>query len=153
MNFLVVVVSMAAWSMAAPVTDKDPVKEEMKRLQGRWMPVYVEKERKPIPPEGLEDLMDLEIVVEGDKVILKEDGQLKEGWKVTFTIDPTKSPRTIDLSISVEDTMPETSLGIYKISGDTLEISILPPTKEPERPTEFVTNPGGKNLLWRFKRK
>jgi uncharacterized protein (TIGR03067 family) len=153
MNMHALLVAAAAWSVAAPVTTKDPIKEEMKLLQGRWAPVYVETEGKPIPPEGMDDLKDLEIVVEGERVTLKEEGQVKDDWKITFRIDPTKTPKTIDLSISVEGTMPKTGLGIYKLAGDMLEISILPPTKEPERATDFNTKPGSRNLLWRFKRK
>jgi len=151
MNVAAMVV--ACWAMAAPVTTKDPLKDEMKRFQGRWMPVCVETEGKTIPPEGLEDLEQLEVLVDGDKVVLKEEGTIKESWSVTFRIDPTKAPRTIDLSVSVQGSRPKTARGIYRLDGDTLTICILPPTKEPERPTEFVTKPGSRNLLWTFKRK
>jgi uncharacterized protein (TIGR03067 family) len=150
---MAVLLVAASWSIAAPVTKTDPVKEEMKRFQGRWVPVYVETEGQPIPPEGVEDLAHLDFIIEGDRVVLKEDGQVMKGWDIHFTIDPTTAPRTIDLSVAVEGTRAETSLGIYRLEAETLKICILPPTKEPERPTEFKTKPGSKNLIWHFRRK
>ena len=149
----VAVMVVACCTMAAPVPTKDRLKEEMKRFQGRWVPVCVETEGKAIPPEDLEDLKALEVLVEVDKVILNEEGTIKDSWTVTFRIDPTTAPRTINLSISVEGSRPKTALGIYRIDGETLTICILPPSKDPERPAEFVTTPGSKNLLWTFKRK
>jgi uncharacterized protein (TIGR03067 family) len=150
---IVALLVAACSSLAAPVENKGRAQAEMKRFQGRWVAIYVEIEGKPIPPEGLEDLKELDILVEGDKVILKEDGMVKESWKVRFSIDPIKAPRTIDLSISVEESRPETLLGIYKFDGDVLKICILPPSKEPERPTKFRTSPGSRALLWHFQRK
>jgi uncharacterized protein (TIGR03067 family) len=117
------------------------------------VPVHVEKEGKAIPKEGLDDLKELEVVVEENRVTLKEAGEVNRGWHITFTLDPARTPKTIDLSVGVEDFRPRTWLGIYKLDGDTLKICIVPPEREPERPTAFETKPGSKLLLWQFKRK
>jgi uncharacterized protein (TIGR03067 family) len=130
-----------------------PADQEIKKFQGKWVCVYVEKDGRPIPQEGLEDLKHVEILIDVNKVILKEEGEVKKGWHIDFKVDPTQSPKTIDLSMSIDDTKPKTSLGIYKFEGDTLKISIIEPKKEPERATRFVTGPGSGNLLWHFKRK
>ena len=153
MRFPVLLAAAAAWSMSAFAVEGDSIKEEVQRFQGRWVPVYVEKDGQPIPQEGLEDLKAVEVVVKGEKVILKEAGEVMEGWNVSFKVDPTKAPGTIDLSVGVEEFKPKTSLGIYKFEGDTLKICIIEPSKEPERPTAFQTKPGSKHLLWYFKRK
>jgi uncharacterized protein (TIGR03067 family) len=148
MRIRVLLVAAATCSISAA-----PAGEEMKGFQGRWVPTYVEIAGKPIPQEGLDDLREIEIEVKGDRVLLKEDGQVKEGWTVTCKVDPTRTPRWIDLSVSVEGSRPMTYRGIYRMEGDTLQISILPPGKEGERPTAFATTPTSQNRLWHFKRR
>jgi uncharacterized protein (TIGR03067 family) len=134
-------------------SEPDPAGDEMKKFQRKRVCVYVEKEGQPVPKEGLDDLLDIEILVEGNRITLKEAGRGKEGWSITYKVDPTKAPRTIDISMSIDDATPKTSLGIYKLEGGILKISIIEPKKEPERPTEFITKPGASSLLWQLKRK
>jgi uncharacterized protein (TIGR03067 family) len=152
MTSRVLLVAAIGWSIAA-AADNDPTKDDLHRLQGRWMPVYVEVDGAPIDPEGLDELKELEVVVKGNKVILKEEGEVHEGWHINFKLDQKASPRTIDLSVAIEEFKPQTSLGIYKFDGDTLTICIQAPSKDPERPATFETRPGSRNRLWKFKRK
>jgi uncharacterized protein (TIGR03067 family) len=139
---------LAAWSMPAD----DLLNKEGKRFQGTWVLVYVEKDGQPIPQEDLDDLQHIELVVRGGRVTLKEDGQVKEGWHITCKIDPVRSPPTIDITVSLDDAKPKMSLGIYRFVGETLQVCVIEPSKEPERPTAFTTKPGSRHLLWHFKR-
>jgi uncharacterized protein (TIGR03067 family) len=140
-------------SISVAVSGNHPTREAMKWFRGHWVCVYVETEGVPIPKEGIEDLKHLDILVEGDRITLIEEGKVREEWDIHYKVDPTKKPWTIDIAVSLEGTKPKTLLGIYKVDGDTLKISIVGPKKEPERATEFVTRPGSNNLLWHFKRK
>src|SRR5262245_46997722 len=111
-------VAAALLVTAALARDESTNEAELAKFQGRWTPVYVEIEGKPIPQEVLDELKELELIVRDDKVFLREEGECYEGWNVSFKLDPTKNPKTIDIAVSVEDTKPKTSLGIYRLKGD-----------------------------------
>ena len=116
----VLLAAAAAWSLSASPAGKDPAAEEMKKFQGRWVLTYVEIGGKPIPQEGLDDLRELGIELKEDRVILTEDGKVKDSWEITCKVDPSKTPRWIDLSVGVGGSRPRTFLGIYKVEGDTV---------------------------------
>jgi uncharacterized protein (TIGR03067 family) len=67
-----------------------------------------------------------------------------------FHLDPTKSPKTIDLTIlgpgartPLGTPAPRALLGIYRLEGDTLEIcTAIDPDQLEDRPTKFETIPG-----------
>jgi uncharacterized protein (TIGR03067 family) len=59
----------------------------------------------------------------------------------TFIIDTTANPKTIDMNVTASTegslVVGMTSLGIYKISGNTLTLELAESPDEP-RPTEFT---------------
>ena len=67
-----------------------------------------------------------------------------------FHLDPTKSPRTIDLTVLGPGTRtplgtpaPRALLGIYRLDGDTLEICMaIDPEHAEERPRKFDSKSG-----------
>jgi uncharacterized protein (TIGR03067 family) len=67
-----------------------------------------------------------------------------------FHLDPTKSPKTIDLTVLGQNPKtplgtpaPRVLLGIYRLDGDSLEICIaIDPDHTAERPTKFESVPG-----------
>jgi uncharacterized protein (TIGR03067 family) len=67
-----------------------------------------------------------------------------------FHLDPTKSPKTIDLTVLGQNPKtplgtpaPRALLGIYRLDGDSLEICIaIDPDHAAERPAKFESVPG-----------
>ncbi|MEX0610756.1 MAG: thioredoxin-like domain-containing protein [Pirellulales bacterium] len=83
-------------------------------------------------------------VIVGNKLIQSNDGQhVEDEWAVE--LDPTKSPKWIDLSSLKSGTW----LGIYEITGDALRIFV---SLSGERPVEFPDKAGAPWLLRRVSR-
>ena len=68
----------------------------------------------------------------------------------TFTIDPKKTPATIDLVPGKGRYEGKTLPGIYKLEGDTLTIAFAEPGKD--RPTAFESKAGSGVVLVVHKR-
>jgi uncharacterized protein (TIGR03067 family) len=64
----------------------------------------------------------------------------------TFTVDPARTPRTIDVVLTTADGPDITVLGIYKVRGDARQSCFALPGKE--RPTQFTTEPGYLGFTW-----
>jgi uncharacterized protein (TIGR03067 family) len=58
----------------------------------------------------------------------------------TQKIDPSKSPKTIDVTMTEGLNKRAVMLGIYEIDGDTLKACFDPQGKQ--RPTKFKSAPG-----------
>jgi uncharacterized protein (TIGR03067 family) len=57
--------------------------------------------------------------------------------KGTSKIDPSKKPKTIDLTAAEGDSAGKTALGIYELEKDSRKVCIAKPGDE--RPTEFAS--------------
>src|SRR5262249_41940041 len=93
---------------------------------------------KVFPPEELK----VRWVITDDKFIrTSSDGLIEQEWR--YHLDPTKSPKAIDLVSPVLGTYR----GVYVLDGDTLKIHL---GREPgKRPAEL---PAKVDSLWHFKR-
>jgi uncharacterized protein (TIGR03067 family) len=95
-----------------------------------------------IPVKNLED----------SRLIFKENrftskgGESSEG---TYAVDPTASPKTIDIKLGNGD-KAITILGIYTLDGDTYKVCSALPGKP--RPAEFSAKPGSGQGLTVMKR-
>jgi uncharacterized protein (TIGR03067 family) len=75
----------------------------------------------------------IKLKVEGDKFLIT----LKKGdHEATFNVDPSKKPKTIDLTLKGGDNEGKEMKGFYMLDGDTLKICIADP-EHPDRPSEF----------------
>src|SRR5262245_36247709 len=132
-------------SRGAPKKD-DPVADEIKALQGTWRLVSIETGGKVLGPEGFgpNNLL----VFAGNKCSTVI-GRSKRTIECTFTIDPTKSPKWIDMKRSDDKVMWD---GIYELKGDTLKVYLGSPgagaQEHPDHgrrcgPSEGVWHSGG----------
>ncbi|HYH68471.1 MAG TPA: TIGR03067 domain-containing protein, partial [Urbifossiella sp.] len=76
------------------------------------------------------------------KIITPELAAIAEqGGEGVYHLDPTKSPKTID--IVTLGGARKTALGLYQLDGDTLKLCLsLDPAKVSERPKEFGSREG-----------
>ncbi len=133
---------------AALLVAADDAKKDQAGLQGTWKPVSSEQNGKDTTDEGKEHTLIFEkdtfTVKRGDNVMIKG----------TFKLDPSKKPKTIDMTVTEgrrdEDKGKELH-GIYELDGDTLKWCTGQPGTT-ERPTEFSTKAGGKELLVTLKK-
>jgi uncharacterized protein (TIGR03067 family) len=121
-------------------------KKEKERLQGTWTVVTIAKEEN-----SEHDAEDSQMVISGDEFTMKQGDQVLAKGK--FKLDPSKSPKAIDLEIaesSKEGDNGKTALGIYALDGDSLKICLVPPG-ETDRPQKF-TAAAEKRIVFTLKR-
>jgi uncharacterized protein (TIGR03067 family) len=118
------------------------------KLEGTWLCTSSEMGGKKFPADVLEKIrMTLEI--RGDKYKLSIMGRAQE--EGTFKTDPKKDPKTIDLMVTSGQDKSKTHLGIYRLDGDTLSVSLSRPGAE-ERPSAFRSEQGSYVKVYVLKR-
>ena len=105
----------------------NPVEDEVKKLEGTWVVVSATLDGKPIESEERAR----EVSFAGYKLVIKTEAGKEEKW--TFKIDPTKKPKTLDVTPEVKATPAKVGSAIYELDGDRLKICIDDP-----RPKEFT---------------
>ncbi len=129
-----------------PAPSRQAAKDDLKKFQGTWECVSMEREGDEIPADHLKGTS---VVYEDDLATLYRDGDLFR--RSIITLDPSKSPKRIntwDLAGPyADDSVP----GIYEIDGDTLKLCFSRP--KVARPTEFTTKKEPGFLYVVYKRK
>jgi uncharacterized protein (TIGR03067 family) len=115
------------------------VRDELNRFEATWKFVSIDVEGRKIPAERFGE----------DRLVLKRKqftttvgGNTTEG---TFKIDPTLTPKTIDITFTDGPGKDKTQKGIYELDGDTQKICWAAPGKP--RPTEFEAKPKSGRIL------
>jgi uncharacterized protein (TIGR03067 family) len=115
--------------------------DDKKDMEGTWELVSLEVDGKPVPAA---DWPFSKIVVKGDKATFsKGDKAIAE---TTFSVDPTKKPKTMDATYTMGPNKGEKVLAIYELDGDNLKVCST------QRPKEFSTKEGPKYSLVVWKR-
>src|SRR5262245_39894559 len=109
---------------------EDVAKLELQRFQGSWKAVAIH--HADGRPATKEELQNTRLVVEGTTFTLTIKDVTISG---TFTISPTKRPKTIGVLLRSKDGRETKFLGIYQIQGETRKSCFALPEKA--RPTQF----------------
>jgi RNA polymerase sigma factor (sigma-70 family) len=123
----------------ADAKGEQAVKNELEKLQGTWILVGGGFKGKEDPEEDIKKVLDSG---HWQKLVIAEKNFVwgsvidEEAMKGTLVLDPTKRPKTIDLTFT-RDGKTVTGKCIYQLDGDTLKLNY----GEPNRPTEFKTTP------------
>jgi uncharacterized protein (TIGR03067 family) len=120
----------------------DDAKKDKEQLQGSWRPVSAEQGGK-----AQADAKEHLLTFDGDTFTIKKGDQLF--LKGTFTLDPSQSPKAIDMKVTEgqrEEHKGKEVHGIYELSKGTLKWCTAQPGSD-ERPKEFATKEGTKLLL------
>jgi uncharacterized protein (TIGR03067 family) len=123
----------------------DDAKGEQEKLKGTWTLVAAERGGQKAEEDRIKDI---KLTVAGDKITLKTPN----GDNVsTFKLDPAKKPKAIDIIPTDGPNKGKPRPGIYELDGDTLKLCY---NAEPDqdRPTEFATKPGARQMLMILKR-
>jgi uncharacterized protein (TIGR03067 family) len=124
----------------------DGVKAELKQLQGTWKVVQAIDNGEKVPAD---DLASMVIIIEGEKLSVREKDKVQH--RMTLKIDPSKKPKTIDLTHTEGAKKDKTDMGIFKLEGDMLTICVNEKAGG-DRPTEFTSKTGSGHGLVVLKR-
>ena len=120
--------------------DKADVEKELKKFQGTWTFESVEAGGKEVPAAEFKGIT---VTFEGDKYTVKKGDEVIQA--ATQKLDPSKSPKTLDVTVAEGPNKGAVMLGIYEISGDTLKVCFDPEGKK--RPTQFKSASGSQTLV------
>jgi uncharacterized protein (TIGR03067 family) len=120
--------------------DKADLKKEVSKFQGTWTFESSEFDGKALPAGELKGLI---LIFEGDKhTVKKGDEVMQVGIQ---KLDPSKTPKAIDVTITEGGSKGAVMLGIYEIKGDTLRVCFAAQGKT--RPTQFKSAPGSQTFV------
>ncbi len=135
MSFLSPLMLLGCLTFATDAPFDDAVKKDLQQFQGPWRAASViNADGRPATAEEIEHTR---LFVDGNKFTLKGKDFILRG---TFTIDPTKTPKTIDAVLDSKEGEKQVKvLGIYRIDGPIRRSCFAMPDKP--RPANFPASP------------
>ena len=125
--------------------DKPKDDADAQKIQGMWVAVSAEMDGKPAPAEAIKDLS---ILVTADKMAFNPKGEDRQSL---YKLDPTTTPKGIELTPQDGPAKGKTVHGLYELDGDRLKLCLL--NGPGEEPKAFATTPGSNLRLLILKRK
>lgn len=130
----------------------ETLRSEYNQMQGGWTLLRAERDRRVVddPPDGSN------LVVRGNRytigpmsTALPVGGRSGGAESGQITLNSSRWPREIDLTVSAGPDAGKVYRGIYEIVGDTQRVCFAPPGKS--RPTSFDAVPGSGQTayVWR----
>jgi uncharacterized protein (TIGR03067 family) len=135
------VLSALAVGFLVAADEKGDAKKDMDGLQGEWTLVSAERNGEKLPDDQGKTMRR---IIKGDEFSVTRDGETLAKGK--FKIDPTKKPKTIDVTLESGDNI----LGIYELEGDEFKMCYGQPGGE--RPKAFASKADNNTSLLVWKR-
>lgn len=143
---ITLLIALAAGTISSAwAADDEAVKKDLAQLQGEWSMVSGTADGQSMPEEMRKEM---KRVCKGDETTTTMAGEMF--MKAKITIDPSKTPKTIDYQMTDGVTKGKIQLGIYEVNGDTLKSCFGKPGAE--RPTDFTSKSGDGRTLSVWKR-
>lgn len=117
----------------------DEVAEELKLLQGDWVPASAELAGQKLPEEVLKTM---KLTVKDDKYVVVAASTNDEG---SLKLDIAAKPKTMDIVGTSGPSKGKTIPAIYELSADSLRVCYG--LEGASRPTEFKSQPVDKGLI------
>jgi uncharacterized protein (TIGR03067 family) len=124
----------------ARADDKADAASELKKFQGAWTFESVEAAGTKVPAANFRGVT---VTFDGEKYAVKKGDDVVEA--AMLKLDPSKSPKAFDVTVTEGPNKGMVILGIYEITADTLKVCFDPEGKK--RPTEFKTGTGSQTLV------
>ena len=140
MAILCTLALVAVGGADARADDKAEAEKELKKFHGTWTFESVVAGGKQVPIDAFKGIT---VVFEGERYAVKKDDTVIEA--ATQKLDPSKSPKAIDVTVIEGPNKGKVMPGIYEITGDTLKVCFDPEGKA--RPTEFKSQGGSQTLV------
>jgi uncharacterized protein (TIGR03067 family) len=138
---VVFVGSLLMIAAATAAQDRDQKDED--KIQGVWLVVLMEKGGEKAP---IEVSKDAKMTITDGTFKMELAGRAENGT-VTYKLDPSKTPKQIDITES-RGGKNDVVIGIYSLDGDDLKICF----SKDIRPKDLATQAGDNNFLLVLKR-
>jgi uncharacterized protein (TIGR03067 family) len=137
---------LAPWAVllliVADQPAKDAIGKEMTKLEGEWSMVSGEADGQPLPADYVKNA---KRVAKDGETTVTFNGQVF--MRAKFTVDASKTPKTIDYAMTEGFTKGKTQLGVYELDGDTVKFCFASPGQE--RPTDLKGGSGRTVSVWK----
>lgn len=140
MCYTLALLALVPFTAAAPPSD--PVKAELKLFQGSWKAVSLQQADGR--PATEEEIKATRLVVDGNKFTMTGKNFTISG---TFTVNPTQTPRHIDVVLTSKEGVETKFPGIYQWNKDTRKSCFAMPDKQ--RPAQFTSEKGLFGFEWK----
>lgn len=138
--------AVVALALAAPLGADEKADADLKAMVGKWKVQKAELGGKDIA----EHLKELKFEIRAGGKYTVEVGEEKDDG--SFTVDPSKSPKVMDVKPTGGPHKGKTVKAIYKIDGDTFVVCYDFDTDTGKRPEKFESKPDTMLLLITYKR-
>jgi uncharacterized protein (TIGR03067 family) len=122
----------------------EPARGDAKLMEGVWVPVEAELAGQKLPEDGIKTL---KLTLKGAEYTV-ETGQVID--RGTVKLDPTQTPKTMDVVGTEGPNKDKTILAIYELTADSMKVCYA--LEGSTRPTEFKTAAGTNLFLVTYKR-
>jgi uncharacterized protein (TIGR03067 family) len=126
--------------------DEEAAAKDLQALDGTWRLSSKEVDGKKFGEEEIKDVIG---VIDGSGRYSVRRGDTVAG-QGTVKLDPTKKPKTIDVTPTEGERKGKPSLGIYEIEGDAFRMCMARPGDG--RPAEFSAKAGSGRTLVVYQR-
>jgi uncharacterized protein (TIGR03067 family) len=124
--------------MSADAPSGDAAKKDLDKLQGNWLMQSSERDGTKLTDNQVKEFSR---TIKGNfYTVTIENEQGVQDLTGTYTLDPGKTPKTIDAMLTNGPMKGKTMLGIYKLDGDTQTVCFAPVGQN--RPTSFDSKQG-----------
>jgi uncharacterized protein (TIGR03067 family) len=120
--------------------DKAGVEKELKKFHGDWSFESVEVGGQKAPADQFKGVT---ITFTGDTYAVKKGDEVLQGGRQK--LDPSKTPKAIDVTITEGPNKGAVMLGIYEIDAETFKVCFDEEGKQ--RPKEFKSPPGSQTFV------
>jgi uncharacterized protein (TIGR03067 family) len=132
--------------VAGTIAADEPKKtDDAEQLKGDWKVASAKRGGEDVPAEFVNAL---KISFDGKNYVNTAGDMVEEG---SYTLDATQSPKTIDFDIKKGPDAGKKQLGIYKLDGSKLKITVAEAGSK-ERPKSFESKEGDGNVEFVFER-
>jgi uncharacterized protein (TIGR03067 family) len=123
----------------------EAARKDLKKLQGTWTMASLEINGQQVPAEKLQNTT---LLIKGNKYIVKVKDKT---YETRFTLDPTRTPKQMDMTFSDGPNKGKLHKGIYSVEGDTFKLC-RGQAAGLNRPRDFATWPDTGMFLVVWKR-
>jgi uncharacterized protein (TIGR03067 family) len=125
------------------MTKEELIRNDFERLTGTFKLVSGVIDGKPVPEQVCRKTI---LVTDHNKFTVSTGNEAGTSARGTFTIDPTRTPKTADSLQADGPDKGKTLLGIYEILDDNYKRACWARAGQP-RPTDFSSAPGSGRIL------